>query len=193
MARKRKRSDLAGGYISITISPERAKALKEVAQLIKDSSSKEQYRKAAANLLLRLRQPTMEGYHHVRLSKSEYDICRFADDAYPVQEVRQIEMFPPGVTMQVPAVQPTTPRTKPVLKTEFTEEDKQARIRAGLSPTPGDRPRDVAGKTLMERIAETQAHTREVEKGFAKVRSEQMRREEEERAQARLRELEREV
>jgi len=139
-----------------------------VARYIRDTSTKSKYKKAASDLLSRLSVPFIGDYMHVRMTKAELDIYKFALDTIPVEEPRQLSMWAPGVTFGEPAKPPPPRSTKPKLKTELTEEEQEARVRAGFSRLPGDKPRDAEGRLLRERTTEIAEHTRQVERGLGK-------------------------
>lgn len=169
------------------ISEEKAKGARKVLRWIKDQAPRKREREEAASLL-RVLEGVRGGSRQVILSRGQEDMLAFVLEAFPVVEPTQLSLLSPQEEIllnQAPGKEvgegvrgrpgqtlpePTAKRTKPILKSQFTEEEKEARRRIGLSSTPSEIPVDESGTPLRSKIADMQDRISKRDRQFGKAK-----------------------
>lgn len=172
-------------FRSHVITEEKAKGVRKVLRWIKEAAPRKREREEAESLLRVLE--GVRGTKQILLTRGQEEMLSFITEEFPITEPVQLSLFSPQeehymsqapTQRRVPSksIRPDQklpgphPITKPRLKGELTEEDKEARRRIGLHGTPGKVPLDTTGTPLSKRIAEIQESTAIKERQFGKVK-----------------------
>ena len=172
---------------TLVISEERARKVRPILKWIKEGAPRKRERDEAAGALRALEGIT--GTKQISVTRGQEDMILFVFDTFPETTfaATQLSMFSP--TEEFNLTHPTTGKVRPikrlidelnipkheglkrpVLKKEFTEEDRLERKSIGLSEVPQDKPTDALGIELSSRIEEAQSRLHKRDKEFGKRR-----------------------
>jgi len=158
-------------FRSHVITEEKAKGVRRVLRWVEEAAPRKREREEAGSLLRVL--SGVKGTKQILLTRGQEEMLAFITEEFPTYEPTQLSLLSPQEEVlmyqssisKVASSKPVHKEKnlpgahkliKPKLKTELTEEDKEARRNIGLSSTPSEVPSDTSGESLTSKVAKIQ-------------------------------------